>query len=150
MAVSGIESFKIKAKLLQKAKLKAGKSIQLKDAFELLAKSAGFKSWRHLKEIFEATEHYCPRGSTARWKIWIKDYEEAKAQLESSMAKSTGKQGSFLLPYRDHFFICDDDYVEFLGVDRNDPDLAKVGPNWVEPADSNAFKRMTKTIKGLR
>ncbi len=136
---SSIESLKIKAKLLQKIKIRAGGNFKLKDAFELIAKSAGFKSWRNLKELFEATEHYCPRGSTAYWKVWIKDYEEAKAKhLE---------QACYLLPYRDHFFLCDSHYIEFLGIKMDDPDLSLVGCNWVEPKDSRAFSRLDKNVR---
>ena len=141
MSLSGIESLRIKAKLLQKAKKRAGKPIQLKEAFEILAKASGFKSWRELKEIFEATEHYCPHGSSARWKIWIKSYDEARDQLSSM------KEG-FLLPYRDHFFICDLEYIEFLGIEKDDPDLTLMGRNWVEPNNPEAFMRITPKIRG--
>lgn len=142
MSVSGIESLKIKAKLLQKAKKKAGKDIQLKDAFDIIAKASGFKSWREMKELFEATEHFCPKGSTARWKIWFKNYDEAKAQLKSVEG--------FLLPYRDHYFICDRDYIEFLGISSDDDDLEKVGRNWVEPLDSDAFLRLSERIRAAK
>lgn len=120
MSTPAIESLKIKAKLLQKMKKSAGKPIQL-------------------KELFEATEHYCPKGSTARWKVWYKNYDEAETQLNAS--------GGFLLPYRDHFFICDQDYVQFLGVPMADSDLKKVGCNWVEPNDAEAFFRLTQKIR---
>ncbi len=139
MSTPAIESLKIKAKLLQKMKKSAGKPIQLKEAFDILAKASGFKSWRELKELFEATEHYCPKGSTARWKVWYKNYDEAETQLNAS--------GGFLLPYRDHFFICDQDYVQFLGVPMADSDLKKVGCNWVEPNDAEAFFRLTQKIR---
>lgn len=139
MSIHGIESLKIKAKLLQKAKKKAGKDIQLKEAFELVARTSGFKSWREMRELFEATEHYCPKGSSAHWKVWYKDYEEAKAHLAQG-------QG-FLLPYRDHFFICQNEYVEFLGVPSQDQDLQLVGRNWVEPENSEAFLRLSKKIR---
>ena len=139
MSVSGIESLKIKAKLLQKAKKKAGKTIQLKEAFDIIAKTSGFKSWREMKELFEATEHFCPKGSTARWKIWFKNYEEALEQMKTARG--------YLLPYRDHYFICDQDYIEFLGIEPNDADLTKVGRNWVEPSDSDAFLRLSEKIR---
>lgn len=139
MSTAGIESLKIKAKLLQKIKKNAGKPIQLKDAFDILAKASGFKSWRELKELFEATEHYCPKGSSARWKVWYKSYDQAEAQLKAG--------DGFLLPYRDHFFICDFDYVHFLGIERDDTDLKNVGRNWVEPNDAEAFFRLNQKIR---
>lgn len=83
-------------------KKSAGRPIQLKDAFDMLAKASGFKSWRELKELFEAT---------------------------------------------DHFFICDQDYIQFLGVPITDVDLKNVGRNWVEPNDAEAFFRLTQKIR---
>lgn len=140
--MSGLESLKIKAKLLQKAKLRAGKPIRLKDAFELIAQHAGFTSWRELKDVFEENEIFCPTGTSAHWKTWYGSYEEGLRHLQES-------QG-YLLPYRKHFFVCDADYLEVLGVERNDPDLLKVGRNWVEPADAEAWTRLVKKIKSAR
>lgn len=140
MSFSSIESLKIKAKLLQKAKKKkSGVTIQLKEAYQIIAKASGFNSWRELKEIFDATEHYCPKGSSAYYKTWFKDYDQALSLLAQAQ--------NFLLPYRDYFFICHRDYINFLGVDTTDPDLQKVGRNWVEPLDSEAFFRISKKIR---
>ena len=138
MPNSATDSLKIKAKLLQKAKLKAGKKIQLKEAFAILAKAAGFNSWNEMKELYSATDHYCPKGSSARWKIWCRNYDEALEQLATVKG--------FLIPYRDQFFICDNDYLEFLGIDPADSDLHAVGNKFVEPANSQAFARITARI----
>jgi hypothetical protein len=140
MAVSRVESLKIKAKLLQKAKKKAGKDIQLKDALETLAKASGFASWREFKEILEATEMFYPRKGTAYWNVWYSSYEKACAHLKEI---PTG----YLLPYQKDFFVCDIDYIESIGISREDADLKKVGRNWVEPQNSQAWGRLLRKMK---
>lgn len=139
MAGTSLESLRIKAKLLQKAKKKAGKEIQLKEAFDIIAKASGFKSWQDLSELYVATEHYCPKGSSAHWKVWFKNYDEALKHLADG--------ADYLLPYRDHYFICEKDYLTFLGIDPNDEDLKKIGRNWIEPKDADAFLRLTTKLQ---
>ena len=134
-----IESLRIKAKLLQKAKKKAGKLIKLKAAFEIIAKYSGFNSWRELKEKLAGKDTPSFPMKSAFWNTWYSTYEEARTHLETS--------GGFLLPYEKHFFICDVFYIESLGIPKEDPDLAKVGANWVEPADKVAWKNLLKKIR---
>jgi hypothetical protein len=143
MAVPRIESLKIKAKLLQKAKKKAGKDIPLKDALDILAKAAGFKTWREFKEILEATAHFYPGKGTAYWNIWFSSYEEALAALETHPA-------GYLLPYQKDFFICEADFIESLGIARGEEDLSKVGRNWVEPGDAKAWGRILRKVQARR
>lgn len=142
MSLSALESLKIKAKLLQKAKKKAGRPILLKEALASVAKAAGFASWRELKEVYEATEHFSPRNWSAHWKIWYASYEDALRHLEGA--------GGYLLPYQKQFFICDIHYIERLGIAADSPDLEKIGPNWVEPRDLEAWARVLKKIKSRR
>ncbi len=136
---SSLESLKIKAKLLQKAKKKVGLTLQLKDALDTIARLSGFPNWRELKVVTEETEIFCPQPSSAYWKTWYASYEEAVAHL----AKTDG----YLLPYRKQFFICDIHWVERLGLAADDTDLAKVGRNFVEPLDPEAMSRVMKKIK---
>jgi len=140
MGLSRIESLKIKAKLLQKAKKKAGKEIALKDALDLLAKAAGFKTWRDFKELLTATEKFYPRKGTAYWNVWYSSYEKACRHLAENA-------DSFLLPYQKDFFICDANYIESLGIAKSDPDLKKIGRNWVEPQDMKAWGQLLRKIK---
>ena len=139
MSISRIQSLRIKAKLLQKAKRRAGTELRLKDAFSLLARSSGFSSWQDMKLTLDANEVLCPAGSSAHWKVWYSNYDEAVAHLHAN--------GGYLLPYQKDFFVCDADYVRFLGIDESDADLAGVGPNWVEPREAKAFERILKRIK---
>lgn len=137
--VHGLESLKIKAKLLQKAKAKAGKVIPLKEAFEIIAEAQGFNSWRELKEVYEASSLFCPRGSTAHWKVWYATYLEASAHNKAN--------GGYLLPFGKQFFVCETSYLEFLGLDKDDEDLKKVGCDWVDPKDSDAYSRLLAKIR---
>jgi|ERR1041385_6988265 hypothetical protein len=65
---------------------------------------------------------------------WYANYEEARAGLE--------KHGGFLLPYRHHFFVCQPDVIQALGLDANDPDWEKIGYDLTQPADARAFERL--------
>ena len=147
MTASRIQSLKNKAKLLQKAKKKAGKPIRLKTSLAIIAKASGFDSWRDLKAKLGETELFSPRSS-AIWNTWYASYEEARKHLAS--------HGGFLLPYEKQFFICDIHYIERLGIERDDADLAKVGADWTKPQDNSAWRHLLKKIhtgpcpKGMR
>ena len=133
-----IESLKIKAKLLQKAKKKSGQNITLKTALDKIAKLSGFSSWRDLNENLKDNpfEHLM---SSAHGHVWYSSYEKAKEHLE--------KNGGFLLSYQKQFFICNEDYIKDLGLTMDDPDLAQVGNNWVEPQDSKAWQNLRQKLK---
>ena len=138
MVTSRIQFLKDKAKLLQKAKKKAGKPIQLKTALALIAKTSGYDSWRDLKKTLETNEQFCSTQGSAFWNTWYASYADARRHFES--------HGGFLLPYQKQFFICDIHYIENLGIKRTDPDLEKVGADWVRPLDASAWKRLLKKI----
>lgn len=137
--MSRLEYLKIKAKLLQKSKKKSGKQIKLKEAYEIIAKSAGYGSWREMKSQVEKFASLRPSNSMPYWNNWYSSYEEAKQHL---------KQPSYyLLPFENQFFICEIDYIEELGISRNDPDLSLVGHDWVSPQNTEALERLLKKVK---
>lgn len=138
MSISRIQTLKNKAKLLQKAKAKAGKPILLKTALNLIAKTSGFANWRELNENLQENEILCSRLTSALWHNWYADYESALVTL---------KANQFLLPYQKHFFICDENYIKELGLSKTDPDLKKVGNNWIAPKDKNAWTRLLQKIR---
>ncbi len=133
MPASRLIFLKNKAKLLQKAKKKAGKPIQLKTALGIVAKASGYPTWRALRSGMDAGDLLSPRGS-AFWNVWYATYEDAKKHLDTS--------GGYLLPYQRHFFICDIHYIESLGLSPSDADLKKVGNDWVWPKDAAAWKKL--------
>lgn len=140
MAISQIQHLKNKAKLLQKAKARAGKPILLKDALEIIAKHANFASWRELKENLDENAILVRHLGPSVWNVWYASYEEALRDLNQI-------PGRFLLPYRKQFFICDIHYINRLNIDVGDADLKLVGNNWVEPKDSAAWDRLLKKMK---
>src|SRR5690606_2975295 len=121
MPQTKLEALRAKAKLLQKAKKRAGKTIQLKTAFEIIAKTAGYASWRDLKKEVEEKEWLSFPLKGGYWNTWYNSYEEAREHFE--------KTGGFLLPFEKHFFVCEDSYMENLGIAHDDPDLLAVGKN---------------------
>jgi hypothetical protein len=134
MTVSRVESLRIKAKLLQKAKRRAGKTCALKEAFAIIARHSGFQSWQQMKATLEADEVLRPPHVAALTNVWFATYAEGKAHLET--------RKGFLLPYQRQCFICDSDYLATIGVQQDDSDLIAVGNDWVVPADPAAWKRL--------
>lgn len=140
MSNSSIDSFKIKAKLLQKAKKKAGVEFPLKDAFAVIAKTAGYSSWKEMKDDYELADLLNPPRWSSMWKIWFSNREEALSHLDI--------QSHYLIPYRSQFFICDIYYLNALGIEWDDQDLRLVGRDWSAPQDMLAWKRLLQKIKG--
>jgi hypothetical protein len=136
---SSIDSLKIKAKLLQKAKRKSQADFALKDAYAILSKAAGFESWKEMKDSYYKADLLNPPFWSAQWKNWFNTKEEALLHFD--------KNKNFLLPYRRQFFICDKDYIEALGVSINDSDLKKIGFDWSAPQDQEAMTRVFEKIK---
>jgi hypothetical protein len=139
MTATRVESLRIKAKLLQKAKRRAGKPCALKEAFAIIARHAGYPSWQQMKATIEADEVLRPPHAAAQTNVWFGTYAEGKAHL--------GSEVGFLLPYQRQFFVCDSDYLATLGLQPDDPDLIAVGNDWVVPADAAAWKRLVGKLR---
>jgi hypothetical protein len=138
MSHSSIDSLKIKAKLLQKAKKKAGIEFPLKDAYGVLAKTAGYSSWKEMKDTYELADVLNPPKWSALWKIWFGSKEEALLHFNDP--------GQFLIPYQKQFFICDVNYIRALGIADDDVDLKLVGTDWSAPKDKKAWERLLKKL----
>ena len=65
---------------------------------------------------------------------WFTIYEEARASLDA--------EGGYLLPYKNQFFITSSDGIRDLGLDADDRDWARLGWDWVQPKDSEAWQRL--------
>lgn len=125
MTYSSIESLKIKAKLLQKAKKKAGIEFPLKDAYGVLAKTAGYSSWKEMIDSYELADVFNPPKWSALWKIWFGSREAALLHFKNP--------DQYLIPYQKQFFICDVNYIRTLGLSEEDSDLTLVGNDWSAP-----------------
>ena len=65
---------------------------------------------------------------------WFTTYEDARASLEA--------EGGYLLPYGEQCYVTLREGVRELGLDPDDPDWARIGWDWVRPADPEAWARL--------
>lgn len=72
---------------------------------------------------------------------WYSDYAEAQSSRE--------RHGGFLLPFKNHFFVCASDVISALGLDPYDPDWEKIGWNAAQPANIEAYQRLREKRKGV-
>lgn len=114
--------------------------VKLKHALAVLADELGYGSWVELKKAAEratspaAAMPMYERGHEWLLNRWFARYEEARASLE--------ELGGYLFPYRSQFFLCEEEGVRLLGLDPADPDWERIGFDWVEPADRDAWRRL--------
>ena len=141
MPVSTIESLRIKAKLLQKSKARAGNPVALKDAYALIAHTAGYQSWQEMKAIVEAHEILRPKNFSLTT-TWYSNYSEGKSHILAN--------GGYLIPYQKQYFVCEESYLSALGLDLSDADIEKVGHDWTSPLDGAAYERILKKIRAVR
>lgn len=104
--------------------------IQRKHALQLIALEHGFRSWVDLKiQIKFIVGGYL--------NSWFTNYAEAKAYLQ--------QHGGYLLPYKNHFFICNAQYIRQIGFNPDDPNWKLIEYDWAEPADKSAWKLLYQT-----
>jgi hypothetical protein len=65
---------------------------------------------------------------------WFSNYDDARSSLDAD--------GGFLLPYRNHFFVCEDEAIRAMGLDPNDPAWERIGKDCVKPSDKQAYQRL--------
>ncbi|MES2526550.1 MAG: hypothetical protein V4598_05660 [Bdellovibrionota bacterium] len=140
MSLSSLDSFKIKAKLLQKFKKALhNKEFALKDAYQILAKNAGYDSWKAFKDDLEVCDILNPPHWSAQWKVWYPTYQQASEAIADT--------NKFLLPYRGQFFVAEESYILELGISLDDSDLLLIGRDWAKPKDKEAWERLLCKIK---
>ena len=65
---------------------------------------------------------------------WFTTYDAARAAHQS--------EGGYLLPFRHQFFLATGTSIRELGLDPDDPDLERIGRDWVRPLDHAAWERL--------
>lgn len=122
--------------------------IRLKHALAVVAAENGYASWRAAKDAAEAKTWQVDRervrpgremyeaGMDVLLNRWFASYGDARASL--------GGRPGFLLPFDRQFFICEEEGILLLGIDPGDPDWERIGWDWVEPADREAWTRLKK------
>lgn len=81
----------------------------------------------------EAPVMYVPRMD-AVLNRWFRSYAEARTSLEA--------EGGYLLPYKHQFFVTLSEGIRDLGLDPDDPDWERIGWDWVQPKDREAWERL--------
>jgi hypothetical protein len=105
------------------------KDVKRKYALLLIAVENGFSSWLDLKiQVDFIVGGYL--------NLWFTNHLEAKSHLQST--------GGFLLPYKNQFFICNDQYIKQIGFEPDDPDWHLIGYDWAVPNDKKAWQRLYK------
>jgi len=124
--------------------------VKLKHALSVIAHEHDFDSWADFKHHLERKEklaerystyftlHYQPQ-CTGFFLEWHADYELASSEL--------GRTGGYLFPYKNQYFICQAEYIEALGLDPDDADWERIGYNWVQPADKEAWQRLDSKLR---
>jgi hypothetical protein len=65
---------------------------------------------------------------------WFRSYAEARASLDA--------EGGYLLPFKHQFFVTLSEGIRDLGLDPDDPDWERIGWDWVQPKDREAWERL--------
>ena len=131
------------------------KKVQLKHCLYLIAIENGYHNWtdflekmRAAQTIEDATEDrevswYRYGMNEASLNHWYADYASAKKHLD-------GLQNNFLLPYKNHFFICNAVHIKELGLNPADKDWSLIGRDCARPNDLDAFERLKAKLKLAR
>lgn len=102
-------------------------SVQRKNALDVVAREQGYLAWKNLKDAADVL--WCPRGSAVFWQNWCKSHAEARAYLE--------ERGGFLLTAHGSCFIAEAGFIEFLGLDPQDPRWEAIGYDIHAPLDTD-------------
>jgi hypothetical protein len=127
-------------------------AIKLKHALTVLAVENGFDTWADFKRNVEYNDKVtafrnrnytslCPKRCWGIMSNWEVRYEDALDTLE--------QRGGYLLPYKQQFFVCEEAYIETLGLDPHDIDWELIGWNWVKPANIEAWERLNEKLEAL-
>ena len=115
-------------------------AIQHKHALTVVAVENGYDSWAELKKALETAasspvaeidEQFYPKSFTTYWNIWFAKYAQAKKVLNE------GK--GYLLPYKHQFFICEEHFVDSIGIPHTLPEWDMIGRDWIHPKNVKAW-----------
>jgi hypothetical protein len=105
--------------------LDSREGVQRKNALDVVAREQGYVGWKNLKDAADVL--WCPPCSDRYWHNWCKTHAEARAYLEET--------GGYLLTAHGRCFIAQSGFIEFLGLDPEDPRWAAIGFDIHQPLD---------------
>jgi hypothetical protein len=106
-------------------------TIKLKDAFLVIALKYGFKSWADLKKKVIQEDCLYRSAKVGLIYAWFSDYEKAAAYHQ--------QYGGYLIKFWKDFVVCGDEYITSLSLAGYIEQWAKIGYDWVNPADLQAW-----------
>jgi len=120
--------------------------LQLKHAMTVISVENGYESWTELKSalehaaatspLAEVRDQFYPQRGAAYWNNWFASYKKAKDVHKQSRG--------FLLPFRNQFFICEEGFVDELGLPAELPEWKTIGFDWVHPAHVQTWLRLNE------
>lgn len=102
--------------------------IQRKHALAVIARERGYAAWKNLKDAADVL--WCPPDTSAFWHNWCKTHKEAREYLEVN--------GGYLLTAHGKWFIAERGYIEWLGLDPDDPRWDAIDFDVYAPRDKRA------------
>ncbi|GMW02808.1 MAG: hypothetical protein AMXMBFR84_39440 [Candidatus Hydrogenedentota bacterium] len=114
--------------------------VQHKHALDVIAREHGYLNWKKLKDAADTL--WSPPNSSAYWHNWCRNHDEARDYLAES--------GGYLLPALGQCFIADRGYIEFLGLNPDDPRWELIGFDVMEPANRSACDELIAEREKIR
>ncbi len=147
---SALERLRRSAARLPKFKRGAGEdaSVKRRHCLTAIARELGFNGWQHLLAMLDGHQAddfgtlLYPNGPAAYWNVWSVSHDEA-----SEIRRA---QNGYLLAYKRDLFVCDQHFIDHLGVSHTDADWDLIGRDWVRPSDLGARRRLYEKLIRVR
>jgi hypothetical protein len=118
--------------------------VRLKHALAVVAMEHGHSSWVEWKRSLEGlgNEIYTPSLGFFLNR-WFTKYVDARESLD--------REGGYLFPHGDQYFIAEAEAVRELGLDPLAPEWNRIEFDWARPADLEAHRRLEQLrLQALR
>ena len=133
----------------------AAAAVQRKHCLAVVAREAGFATWKHALGVLrgDAAENdfgtllYDAETCGATLNAWFAKHQEAHAHLVERRARG---EEVFLLAYRRQFLVVDTHFIEALGLDPADPDWKALRYDWARPELAARQRLYAKRLAAVR
>ena len=117
----------------QAKKLARDKDIKIKAALELLAQENQFPNWKSYKN---AADTFWYQKSSPFFNHWFARHNDAKQHQKQN--------GGFLLTYKGQYFVAEKEYIEYVGLDPENPIWQNIH---FDVSTSNSLNKLSKVFK---